>query len=753
MEEKAEPRVHHLNGVFITPDECLDWSKSDWRRALESISAAGMDTVVLQWTSASGRTLYPTKSDAPLPGMGVEDAVAVLLHAAETSGLSVILGLDATRYLGDIHYDPVEAQAARSARALLRIMLGREPSKALAGFYLPQEWSAPPTYEDAELMVDCASFCRRVLPGALVCTSVPRPRLPVTGHRWELEHDPQAAARERELLRHWALLWAQHIEAAQFAAVLLRDEVGALGWTVTGSEEAYRELRGACVGGDCELWAQVGLYDVARRAGDCDPPRLHPARMTRLRRQLRAAAPYCDRIIGFSFGHMDPAGGEEGARLYDDYQKYCGIQSPVTIPPRRKTRQAPGVDPLLEKAQAVERHIDARHLLEGQIMTVVNYQYPTEHPANQWQEDSDFLTGLYCGAQAMRFALTGEADAKARARRSFEALCMLSTISGIPGVVARCYRRTFEGGLGSGRKRWVKREGEDLWWAADISRDQLAGHFFGLAAYYDLVADESERKLIRRLMSDIAGSILDHRMQSVDWDGDYTIHGNFWVAPFQALAVLKTAHHITRERRFQEAYLDYINPHFFLGHAILQARAMLDPFYQHYQYDSPAYHLLQYETDPRLLCRLLRALDLLYADVKDLGNVYLYFVYQTYRPESDAARRGEKELREFNPDHLYRANWRKEVEKILAERKDELPWPLADTIRYCLQPEEKPRDHIATFVPMWLREPMEFNWQYYAGIQTPGRSGGTSPGGPHAGYAGVDYLLAYWMGRYHGFLR
>ena len=54
---------------------------------------------------------------------------------------------------------------------------------------------------------------------------------------------------------------------------------------------------------------------------------------------------------------------------------------------------------------------------------------------------------------------------------------------------------------------------------------------------------------------------------------------------------------------------------------------------------------------------------------------------------------------------------------------------------------------------MELRPPMEFNWQYYAGIHTRDRAGGFSPGRPVAGYSGVDYLLAYWMGRYHGFLR
>lgn len=329
---------------------------------------------------------------------------------------------------------------------------------------------------------------------------------------------------------------------------------------------------------------------------------------------------------------------------------------------------------------------------------------------------------------------------------------MLSTISGVPGVVARSYRRSFTGGLGTGRKRWIKKRGEDIWWGGDISRDQLSGHFFGLATYYDLVADDSERKLIRQLVLDIAGSLLDHRMQAVDWDGEYTIHGNFWVAPFQALATLKLAHHITGENRFQEAYAEFINPHFFLGHSIIQASAILDPFFQHYQWDSPAYHLLQYETDPDVLRHLLRALDLVYEDVKDLGNVYLYFVYQTYRPESDAARRGEIELLEFTPGNLYVPNWRREIGKYVAEHGEELPPQLRDTLSYCLNPDEQSQDFVASFIPMRLRPPMEFNWQYYVGIQTRGRAGGR-PHGPYVGYAGIDYLLAYWMGRYHGFLR
>lgn len=747
-------RGPRLDGVFIAPGDSLQWSKAQWGDALAAIAAAGMDAVILQWCAANGRALYPTESRGPMPAMGVEDVVGTLLAAAERAGVGVILGLDASRRLADVHYDPSEAQIRRNGQVVMELLVRYGGSAALGGFYLPQEWSSAPEFGgEEEIIKQTGLLCQRLRPDLSVCTSARIPKLWVRGHGWELfETDPEARAQQRETYDVWAHWWKGLAEEARLGAVLVRDDAGSRRCAPEQAQEAYAAMRREFAGADCELWAQVGLYEVAHRPDDADPPGLHCADIARLRGQLRSAARHCDRLFGFSFEHMNPARGGERARLHEDYRKYLGAPGRVRIASRRRGRTADTRDPLLEKAVAVERIIEQRHLLEGQIMTVVDYRRGLDDRRNQWQEDADWLTGLYIGAESLRFAATGDPDARARARRSFEALCMLSTISGVPGVVARSYRRTLTGGLGSGRKRWHKVDGQDLWWATDISRDQLSGHFFGLAAYYDLVADESERKLTRRLVSEIAGSILDHRLQAVDWDGEYTIHGNFWVAPFQALATLKLAHHITRERRFQQAYEQYINPHFFLGHAIIQAAHILDPFFQHYQYDSPAYHLLQYETNPDLLRHLLRALDLLYADTRDLGNVYLCFVYQTYRPESDAARRGEAELLEFEPERLYVPRWRRHAQAYLRRHGEHLPEPLRETLRCCLEPEQAPPDQVASFIPMKLRPPMEFNWQYYAGIQTRGRAGGR-PHGPYVGYAGVDYLLAYWMGRYHGFLR
>jgi len=758
MTQQSNSRRPGLDGVFVVPGDNLCWSRARWNEAMRDIAAAGMDTVILQWCASSGRAIYPSETCEPMPGMAVEDVVGVILDAAESAGLSVILGLDGTRALADIHYHPVEGPAQCTAQVVQELLARHGDAEALRGFYLPQEWSAPPTAEEAETILECAKFCRRVRPDLLVCATAPQPKLPVTGHGWEiLEHDPEALTWLGELISTWAYAWAEIGRRAGLGAVLVRDDLAARRCAPEPTRAAYQALGRRLLLSDCEVWAQLGLYEVAHRREDSDPPDLRPASIRRLRQQLSVARDYCRRRIGFSHDHIDSAAGGEPAALYEAYvsgarTSAAAVKSPPTAGPRP---QRPDVaSPLLDKAMALERRIEERHLLEGQIMTVVDYRYDLDHPQNYWQEDADWLTGLYTGAESLRFAATGDVDARTRARRSFEALCMLSTVSGVPGVVARSFRRSFAGGgLGSGRKRWRKVEGQDLWWGTDISRDQLSGHFFGLAAYYDLVADESERKLIRRLVSDIAGSLLDHRMQAVDWDGGYTIHGNFWVAPFQALAVLKMAHHITRERRFDDAYCDYINPHFFLGHAALQARRILDPFYQHYQWDSPAYHLLQYETDPDLLYYLLRALDLVYADMKDRCDVYFYFVYQTYRPESDAGRRGEQELLEFNPEHQYRPNYTQYIQRVLAERGEELPSQLYDTLRYYLEPEKAPPTHVASFIPMSLRPAMEFNWQYYVGIETRGRSGGWSPGGEYAGYAGVDYLLAYWMGRYHGFVR
>ena len=76
---------------------------------------------------------------------------------------------------------------------------------------------------------------------------------------------------------------------------------------------------------------------------------------------------------------------------------------------------------------------------------------------------------------------------------------------------------------------------------------------------------------------------------AIDPDGEPCTHANFWVSPLFALSFLKSAYHITQKELYQKKYLDLIDPHYFLGYALKDARISANPFFQHYHQDSPLY--------------------------------------------------------------------------------------------------------------------------------------------------------------------
>ena len=130
------------------------------------------------------------------------------------------------------------------------------------------------------------------------------------------------------------------------------------------------------------------------------------------------------------------------------------------------------------------------------MVSVLDTRFPPTTQQNQWQEDADWITGLYVGAESLRYATTGETVAADQARESWQALHKLSNISGTPGIVARYFLSHVDGPLGSGRKRWHQNS-DGIYWIGDISRDQLSGHMFGLATYFDHLATEEEKQVIQ----------------------------------------------------------------------------------------------------------------------------------------------------------------------------------------------------------------------------------------------------------------
>ncbi len=727
--------IVQLDGVFIDPLRALCWD--DHELHLRLMAALGLRKVILRWTSAHGYSLYPSQlyqQEWRLPDGS--DWIERILSAAMDLDLQLWLGLDACRTIMEEHYDPAEAPARRCCDTATELVEHYGNMGSFAGVYIPLELDEPPTSRTQALLEMVVSHCHSL--GREVIYSTRKPRLRPEGRHYEFnEQDQEWMAREKALHRRWASAWRKITEYTKLDVLMLRDDVGTERQRPDAIADDLRILS-LCP----RLWVQVSLYRSARDPGDHDPPHLHPAEMTRLREQLQASQA-AEARIGFSFHEM------EQESLYQQYREYINGEqaSPEARPFRKPVRLAK--DKLLEKANQIEELIHEKCMLHDQIITVVDTRYPLEAPENQWQEDADWLTGLYVGAESFRYAVTGDEEARRNAQASWNALHVLSNVSGIPGIVARHYRTEFEGDMGTGRKRW-HRNREGVYWIGDISRDQLSGHIFGLAAFYDLVAGEEQRKAIEADVRAITDMIVENYLHSVDPDGQPCIHANFWVSPLFALAFLKSAYHITHKELYQQKYLELIDPHYFLGHALRDATVSGNPFFQHYHHDSPLYHLLQYETNPEILRHVMRCIELLYEDTRRHGNVYLLFDYQICHPESEAGRKGVEELLEYDVSHLNVAKWDSDAREYLDH--PDLPSGARSSLRYILEPDAHLPGGKGHYIPLKCRPPKEFGWNYYAGEEARRRAGRAGHHGIHVQYSGVDYLLVYWMGRYHGII-
>jgi hypothetical protein len=121
--------------------------------------------------------------------------------------------------------------------------------------------------------------------------------------------------------------------------------------------------------------------------------------------------------------------------------------------------------------------------------------------------------------------------------------------------------------------RWPKSADGKWYWKCDTSSDELDGHFFLYACYYDLVAEtEAERQPVREVVTAIIDHLLTHDFNLVDHDGKPTRWARFgpstlndpgWIEErglnsLSILSYLAVAEHVTGEKRFRDALVHLV---------------------------------------------------------------------------------------------------------------------------------------------------------------------------------------------------
>ncbi len=263
---------------------------------------------------------------------------------------------------------------------------------------------------------------------------------------------------------------------------------------------------------------------------------------------------------------------------------------------------------LAQKATWFEDEIDRYHRRTPyEYVLEVSLKRPGDK--SEWtQQDSDndgLWTAMYGSGECFAYGATKDPLARKRSLKAFKALQFLSKVTqgGTPpapdGFVARTILPTSGRDPNIGRlaadqrrekqsdglwkilqPRWPKSKDGKWYWKTDTSSDELDGHYFFYGAYFDLAAEsEAEKAEVRELVSGLTDHIIRHGYNLVDHDGKPTRWARYSPAELNLdarwfverglnslsiLSYLYTTAHITGEKKYLVAADSLINKHGYL---------------------------------------------------------------------------------------------------------------------------------------------------------------------------------------------
>ena len=187
----------------------------------------------------------------------------------------------------------------------------------------------------------------------------------------------------------------------------------------------------------------------------------------------------------------------------------------------------------------------------------------TWQDVERWEPgENDGLWGSsYIASQAFRYAATKDAEALDNIRVTLAGMARQFEITGVPGLVTREYITPGIDGMGCPQdpasyipsvdkkdNKWLKVDDAGCvetydgarWvvsghcmdtkfagycWLDNVSKDEYSGHFLAMGVIGKLVDDPAIRATVAGIAGAAAGHLIDHGMQFVDWDGRVTEHG------------------------------------------------------------------------------------------------------------------------------------------------------------------------------------------------------------------------------------
>jgi hypothetical protein len=434
---------------------------------------------------------------------------------------------------------------------------------------------------------------------------------------------------------------------------------------------------------------------------------------------------------------------------------------------------APGpavAGPLLEKARDYDVWYQSYHNPGYGGAVEVTFDSPSGTTVVDYggEGDSTIWTGTYLASQAFRYAVTGEAEAKANAIRAARALHIhldatrytrpdevaprragAAFIARYVGPAVPPYLHDIPGCKPEEDCHLIdKGPYAGSFWRGNTSRDQYTGWWFGYALAHELVDDEPTRKMIKKDAVAVIEQLRKDRYVIIDVDGVKTTAGPEVGATMQ-LDWHRIVAEVTGDPLYKWMYEWYAMRK--MPTVSLTTFMDLNKYMQYYAFNlahQTFYNLIRLEDNASRKATL----NQIFADkvrrlVAGTHNVFFDFIHMVVSGVTDPSVLADdiEALTLFqdppNRDiHIDIPEWPLDPTSVSLYQGNLFLHQLIPAIPMFFRPQTldpHPIDQRCRTDFLWQRSPYE--------VSCGGGDGRTvNPG--------IDYLVAYWMGRYHGFL-
>ena len=278
-----------------------NWSNEQWIADLDNMQEVGIDTLVIMRGVFYDKAIYPSEIFANLKEPG-EDFAGLIFSEASKRNMKVYLGL----YISNLCWNDGDAIGEIENNKLyineLMKRYGDQPS--FVGWYIPHETSYN-TYSLKEVMGGLAELCKQVTPDKKVMIS------PFFRSK---AMSPSFVFTPERTYQEWDKIWencGKNIDVCAF-------QDGTVG--LDEYADYLDAVKRICAKYDIELWANVETFERDVRS------MFYPIPFDVLRRKIKIAKPYVEKMITFEFSHfLSPQSIFPSAKnLNNLYKNYYG---------------------------------------------------------------------------------------------------------------------------------------------------------------------------------------------------------------------------------------------------------------------------------------------------------------------------------------------------------------------------------------------------------------------------------------------